>query len=184
MNNKKDKVLKKTLPLKSIIAALLFFTAGIIITVSITGKSDNNTAAIGPNESLASNLPVAQKKQQYQTLFASNGTVRIPVSELVSGQAKYFTFEDLEKTVKFFAMKSSDGVYRTAFDACDVCYRNKKGYSQRGNLMICNNCGQQFQSTKINEIRGGCNPSPLERKVVGNFIEIKVSSISDGLMYF
>ena len=29
--------------------------------------------------------------------------------------------------------------------------------------MVCNNCGQKFSSDLINEIKGGCNPAPLER---------------------
>ena len=31
--------------------------------------------------------------------------------------------------------------------------------------MVCNNCGQRFPSNLINEVRGGCNPSPLERTI-------------------
>ena len=64
-------------------------------------------------------------------------------------------------------MQSKDGEYRAAFDACDVCYPNKKGYTQQGDLMVCNNCGLQFESTKINEVKGGCNPSPIERTLEG-----------------
>jgi uncharacterized membrane protein len=46
--------------------------------------------------------------------------------------------------------------------------------------MVCNNCGQRFPSVKINEIKGGCNPAPLNRKVVGDKLVIKVADIIEG----
>ena len=61
---------------------------------------------------------------------------------------------------------------------CDVCYPNKKGYAQQGDLMVCNNCGQQFDSNQINELKGGCNPSPIERTVKGKTLVLKTSDIT------
>jgi len=101
------------------------------------------------------------------------------------GAPKYYSHKASSgKLVKFFVLKSSDGVVRAAFDACDVCYQSKKGYRQEGNFMVCNNCGQRFISTKINEIRGGCNPAPLERTVVGDKLVIAVADILTGQRYF
>jgi uncharacterized membrane protein len=98
---------------------------------------------------------------------------------------KYYSHKTSSgKQVKFFVLKSSDGVVRAAFDACDVCYQSKKGYRQEGNFMVCNNCGQRFVSTKINEIRGGCNPAPLERTVTGDKLVIAVADILTGQRYF
>ena len=94
---------------------------------------------------------------------AGGADVTIPVADLADGQAKYYSYDAGGVEVKYFVLKSSDGEYRAAFDACDVCYPNKKGYSQQGDVMVCNNCGQQFDSTQINEKRGGCNPSPIDR---------------------
>ena len=51
--------------------------------------------------------------------------------------------------------------------------------------MVCNNCGLTFASIKVNEVRGGCNPSPLTRTVKGNKVVIKVSDIiNEGRPYF
>ena len=111
--------------------------------------------------------------------------VTVPVSTLDDGKAKYFSYKAPSgKTVKFFVLKSSDGVVRAAFDACDVCYQNKKGYRQEGDFMICNNCGQRFTSTRINEVRGGCNPAPLDRQVMGDKLVIAVADILTGERYF
>ena len=73
---------------------------------------------------------------------------------------------------------------RAAYDACDVCWREGKGYYQDGDVMVCRNCGQRFASVKVNEIKGGCNPAPLERTVVGNKLVIKTADILQGARYF
>jgi uncharacterized membrane protein len=116
---------------------------------------------------------------------AGNTEISFDLATFNDGRAKYYSYDTSGgKKVKFFVLKSSDGVVRAAFDACDVCYQSKKGYRQEGNFMVCNNCGQRFISTKINEIRGGCNPAPLERKVAGDKLVIAVADILTGSWYF
>jgi uncharacterized membrane protein len=115
---------------------------------------------------------------------ASQG-VTVPVSTFDDGEAKHFSYQAPSgKTIKFFALKSSDGVIRAAFDACDVCYQSKKGYRQEGDFMVCNNCGQRFSSVRVNEVKGGCNPSPLERNIEGENLVIAVADILTGAKYF
>jgi uncharacterized membrane protein len=86
--------------------------------------------------------------------------------------------------VRYFVLKSSDGVLRAAFDACDVCWPENKGYFQRGDYMVCRNCGRKFASIKVNEVKGGCNPAPLERSVVGEKLVIQMKDIELGKRYF
>jgi uncharacterized membrane protein len=115
---------------------------------------------------------------------AGGADVTIPVADLADGQAKFYAYDAGGVEVKYFVMKSADGEYRAAFDACDVCYANKKGYTQQGGVMVCNNCGQQFDSTQINEVRGGCNPSPIERSVDGQDLVLKTGDLQAGAKYF
>jgi uncharacterized membrane protein len=75
-------------------------------------------------------------------------------------------------------------VVRAAFNACDVCFPAKKGYHQEGDEMVCNNCGSRFPADQINEVRGGCNPSPLERMVESDTLVIQEQDIIAGLGYF
>jgi uncharacterized membrane protein len=117
-------------------------------------------------------------------VVAGGASVVIPVADLAGGQAEYYTYDAGGVEVKYFVLKSSDGDYRAAFDACDVCYPNKKGYSQRGDVMVCNNCGQQFDSTQINERRGGCNPSPIDREVKGQDLVLQAADLQAGVKYF
>ena len=121
---------------------------------------------------------------KYQTVQVENGLVQIPVNEVNDGKAHYYTLEAQGKKINFFVLQSQDGVIRAAFDACDVCFSEKKGYTQGGDFMICNNCGQRFHSSKINVIQGGCNPAPLRRTNNGQQIVIAASDIFSGYYYF
>lgn len=106
-------------------------------------------------------------------------------ADFADGVAKYYNYKAPDgKNLKFFVLKSSDGIIRAAFDACDVCYAAKKGYRQEGNFMVCNNCGQKFISTKINEVKGGCNPAPLDRTLEGDTLKIAVADILPGGRFF
>ena len=110
--------------------------------------------------------------------------VSVPLSEL-SGKARFYEYKAASgKTVRFFAVRSPDGVYRAALDACDVCFHAKKGYSQEGEDMVCNNCGMHFPSAKINEVKGGCNPVGLERKVEGDRLVVGAKELEAGVSYF
>jgi uncharacterized membrane protein len=116
---------------------------------------------------------------------ASATQVAFPVNDFADGNAKHFRhrFDD-GITVKYFILKSSDGVIRAAFDACDVCWPAGKGYYQENDVMVCRNCGRKFASVLVNEVKGGCNPAPLNRKVEGDEVVIQVADIAAGKQYF
>ena len=73
---------------------------------------------------------------------------------------------------------------RSAFDACEVCWPEGKGYMQDGTVMICRNCGRRFESVKINDVHGGCNPAPLKRTIEGDQVVIHVDDVKQGRRYF
>lgn len=117
-------------------------------------------------------------------LKAEGGRVSIPASEL-NEKARFYEYKTASgKTVGFFAVRSPDGVYRAALNACDVCFAGKQGYRQEGEDMVCNKCGMHFPSSKINEVKGGCNPVGLERKVEGDRIVIDARGLEAGAGYF
>ena len=120
----------------------------------------------------------------YPLLEAEEGMVRIPVETFDDYAAHYYTYLHDNRPIEFFVLKSEDEVVRAAFNACDVCYRSLKGYSQDGQVMVCNNCGSQFPSNQINIVRGGCNPSPLERSVEDEYLVINADDIILGADYF
>ena len=114
----------------------------------------------------------------------TNGQLEIPIAGINDGKAHHFQVKAGDGTmVTFFVLKSADGVIRAAIDACDVCYRSGLGYYQEGDNMVCKNCGQKFASNKINVIKGGCNPAPLNRSVVGDKLVINMKDIGMNSWY-
>jgi uncharacterized membrane protein len=124
-----------------------------------------------------------------QAVNSAQGTVEefaYPISDFDDGKARYFSYRSPRGiNIRYFLMKSSDGVIRAAFDSCDTCWAAGKGYRQEGDYMVCNNCGLRFASVKINEVRGGCNPAPLTRNVRGDQVIVKIDDIlREGSFYF
>lgn len=115
---------------------------------------------------------------------AATGLVSYPISLFDDGKARHFDFQDGNKTIRYFVIKSSDGVVRAAFDACDVCWPAGKGYYQEGDAMVCRNCGRRFASNLVNEVQGGCNPAPLKRTVENGMLVIHPNDIRTGASYF
>jgi uncharacterized membrane protein len=110
--------------------------------------------------------------------------VRIPLKALDSGKALFLSLESEGRPLYYFALKSRDGAFRAALDACDVCFRTNRGYRQEGDRMVCNNCGQKFACDKIGEVKGGCNPHPLAHKEEAGFMVIRKADIVAGKDYF
>ena len=110
--------------------------------------------------------------------------VKIPLKSLESGKALFLVNEANGRQIHYFALKSTDGGYRAALDACDVCFQANRGYRQEGDQMVCNQCGQAFPSNRIGEVKGGCNPHPLARGTEGQYLVIKKADIVAGKEYF
>ncbi len=121
---------------------------------------------------------------KFKTLEPENGVLSIPIADISDGEAHYFKAKSKNDImVTFFVIKSSDGVIRAAIDACDVCFRSGKGYEKEGDYMVCTNCGKKFASNRINEVKGGCNPAPLKRKINGENLVISMKDINDNAWY-
>lgn len=113
-----------------------------------------------------------------------DGKVRFAAADFNDGKAKFYRFKGQSGPIDFFVVRSHDGVIRSAFDTCDVCYKALKGYRQEGDDMVCNNCDQRFKTDMINVVKGGCNPAPLNRQQVGDTIVISTNDINRGAWYF
>ncbi len=110
--------------------------------------------------------------------------VKIPLKTLDSGKALFLEMQSDGRTLYYFAVKSSNGSYRAAFDACDVCFRINRGYRQEGDMMACNRCGKTFPTDRIGEVRGGCNPHPLANRIEGGQMVVRKADILAGKDYF
>ena len=121
----------------------------------------------------------------FKAVTAEAGVVRIPVGEVDDGKAHFFKYTDGGKEIGFFLVRGSDGAIHTAFDACDVCFREKKGYVQDGDFMICRNCNKKFAIVRIGpHAVGGCNPSYLPHTEANGNAVFSVADLKAGARYF
>lgn len=112
--------------------------------------------------------------------IAGEETLKIPLSEL-SGNAKWYEYADGGVKIRFFAVRANDGTIKTAFDACDVCYRSHKGYREEGGYMVCNNCGNRYLISSLgveNRNPGGCWPGYLPNYISGDSLIVKKSDLT------
>jgi hypothetical protein len=159
-------------------------TSGNSIVSSIAAASSAADPSAAQQSGSTQQEKSASQNADRRIVQAEDGVAYLPVADLVGEQANFYTYQAKGKTIPFFVMRSSDGVIRAAFDACDVCFSAKKGYHQEGDEMVCNNCGSRFPSVQINEVQGGCNPSPLDRTVQGDNLIIRVTDLEAGAKYF
>ncbi len=121
---------------------------------------------------------------KFTTLKPKDGKLYIPVKKISDGKAHYYKAKAADGIiVDFFVVQSGDGVIRAAIDSCDVCYRSGKGYVQDGNVMVCTNCGRRFATDRINDVKGGCNPAPLNRVMEGKNLVIAMEDINANAWY-
>lgn len=118
-------------------------------------------------------------------LLSPGGDIRLAAKEFDDGQAHFYRYRTAGgPEVRFFVIKTSDGVVRAAFDSCELCYKQRRGYRQAGHVMVCNNCGRTLPLMRVNVVQGGCNPGPLERAVEGDQVLLKAASLELGAAYF
>jgi hypothetical protein len=184
-------------------ASPLVLVAGVIVVLALIGGTvfaltrpspatteslpELALSEIGSVQPLGQDLEVSAAThghEPYPLVEAQNGAVRLALSTFDDYQAHHYTYMHEGRSIEFFVLKSKDGVVRAAFNACDVCFNARKGYTQDGDDMICNNCGRRFPADQINVVHGGCNPSPLDRTVEGDTLIIEADDIVAGQRYF
>lgn len=183
-------------------ASPVILIAGLVITLALIGGAVFAFARPGDSgQSQAAAAPASlesyrtggqgllvkaatQGHEPYPLVVAQDGEIQFPLATFDDYRAHHYTYMHEGRPIEFFVLKSKDGTVRAAFNACDVCYQSKKGYTQDGDDMICNNCGRRFPADQINVQHGGCNPSPLTRIVDGDTLVIKVQDIIAGQAYF
>ena len=180
-------------------ASPLILIAGVIVALTLIGGAifalsrpspatseaavpEQASAAAGSEIWMVSAATVGH--EPYPRVIGEEGVVRLPLATFEDYKAHHYTYMNEGHPIEFFVLKSQDGVVRAAFNACDVCFASKKGYTQDGDHMICNNCGRRFPADQINVVHGGCNPSPLERSVEGEELVIRIQDIVAGGDYF
>jgi uncharacterized membrane protein len=146
--------------------------ASLIIAITFIGL-------IGYFAMSAEEVIETKKEFSNQSDIAQTGTeIKIPLSE-IDETADFYSYNSNGVEIKYFTVKGSDGEPRVALDACDVCYNEKKGYTQVDDVMKCINCGLEFSISGIGteNTGGGCWPSFLDKSTVDDYLVIKISDL-------
>ncbi len=107
---------------------------------------------------------VPNKRAEITKSEATDNGLIIQKSELTD-QAKFYLYEVNGVKMEVLAFKASDDTIRTALNTCQVCYDSKRGYYvQNANMLVCQNCGNQFDADQVELIKGGCNPVPITKE--------------------
>ncbi|MBE3064953.1 MAG: DUF2318 domain-containing protein [Acidobacteria bacterium] len=89
------------------------------------------------------------------------GDLKIPKKE-ITGVASFYPYRAGNVLMEILAVRAPDATIRTALNTCQICYSSGRGfYTQQGDVLVCNNCGNRFKVSQVERIKGGCNPVPI-----------------------
>ena len=104
-----------------------------------------------------------------------NGMAIIPLEELEDDRLHRYQYISEDKiSMRFIAIKKSEGAYGIGLDACDIC--GPSGYFERNGDVICKLCDVVMNKATIG-FPGGCNPVPLPYILHDGKIKIKVEDL-------
>ncbi len=102
------------------------------------------------------------EKAETKEVDQAFGELKFSKAEVIM-EPQFYIYNTEGVSIRYFAIKGSDGKVHFAFDACDFCWENYMGYRKYGTDMECNNCGKRFSindlGTKNQE--GECWPAYL-----------------------
>lgn len=166
-NNKDEKADKPVKGNKNLVIGVVGIVAIIIIVVLVLVLTSNPTPNPTPNNNITPNA------------------VTISLSDITDAPS-FFTYDAQGVAIDYFVIVGSDMDIHTAFDACEVCYDQKKGYLQEGDVMKCVNCGRTFEINGLGTVNvgGGCWPGYLEHTIEDGNIIIRNSDLDFGRWLF
>ncbi len=100
----------------------------------------------------------------------------VPLQDLEAGKLKRFGVVLDGHTVRFLAMKTEDGKYRTAVDACEMCGAFGYVQDEKTGHLVCLNCGAEINPLTMGH-KGGCNPIPLPSSVQGSAVRVAIGGL-------
>jgi len=159
-----------------------------IIALAVSSGSSNSDSSDSDSGSVAGKATDGFKGDPGITVTAQDSRVYIDEGKINDGDMHSFNYysETENKNIYFFVVKANDGTYRVAANACEVCHDTKKGFTQVGNKIKCNNCGTTYSKDQIAMQKGGCNPRPIDKnaEVAEGQLVIAVSDIEDSAELF
>ena len=116
---------------------------------------------------------------------SADSDVSLPLATHEDGRVRFYRRASAGGgETRFFAVRTPDGVVRTALDACESCYRARRGFRQSGDHVLCKSCNRAIPIQLVGSVRTGCNPIPLDHVISGDRITFRASALDAGGKYF
>jgi uncharacterized membrane protein len=113
------------------------------------------------------------------------GQVHLEVGDLEAGDVRFYRFLNSgNQEIKFFIARDRNSDLQIAFDANEICYKLKRGYTPSGDWVVCNKCDKAFRIEEINAGGGGCKPVPVKFTQVADQVVLEEGDILAGWRYF
>lgn len=126
---------------------------GLVVVVLLVGVWFVSNKGKGEEE--------GKEKEAQTVTLSESGDLVIPIKD-ISEKVSFYPLEIEGTALEVLAVKASDGTIRTAFNTCQICFSSGRGYYvQEGELLVCQNCGNRFETKDVEIARGGCNPVPI-----------------------
>ena len=160
-----------------------YILGALILAVAVIGAA----LAAGPGNKTPApaTLPPVQRQA---TLLPVATDDYVITTDGITETATFYPIVVEDVTMELFAVKAPDGTIRTAFNTCQVCYDSGRGYYvQEGDTLVCQNCGNRFQTSDVEKVRGGCNPLPIVadyKTVEGNRITVPYELLQAAKEFF
>lgn len=197
MNNKGKTNKKSNNNTFIVIAAIILCIAaiGIYMFKHNGGKKEQQserTAAVsgsevGDSDAQNSETNNSKTNNKGEKVISKGKSLKIPVSD-ISSKVSFYPIKVDGVEMEIIAVKDSEGEIRTAFNTCQVCYSSGRGYYvQDGDVLVCQNCGNQFTIDDIGVEAGGCNPWAImsdDRTIKNGKLEISYDYLKESEQIF
>ena len=95
-----------------------------------------------------------------------DGKLIIQESSLSSDQVSFIRIGE-DSRIELLARIGDDGHIKVALGTCQSCKGSPWAYyTQKDNLLMCNNCGLTFALSVLDAPGGGCHPITLDSSIV------------------
>lgn len=161
-SNKSNAAKSRRLPILAgafvILLAVVFFA---------TAEPENGTDNVGAGTAAKGTEAVGTAEGKVSYDIDGEGNLVIDKSN-INGEAAFIDYNENGVNQQLFVVRASDDTVRVAFNTCQVCNGSPKAYfTQSGDILTCQNCGNRYLADQVGIERGGCNPIPI---VEGDYV--------------